>query len=374
MFFQYGLTKEELTKAYRQLAKQYHPDVCGDPRANEIMAQINEEYDNYFVQIQKAEVGLDWDDLFRRYAEQTRFRTVAFLRFNKRCNDTWFWAKNRRWGKWFFTREVTVRDIFPRLRSVIWTSYSNSDSFWNSFRGGFQMVELENDTDEAKFKPVDCVISCPTKLDMCFAMIGKSASKELIVDKQDAVSSACLSEREIYKHVSSKRYGDFWVRTTYNKKVATAYVKANGIVCSTDIPLVILQDANVIETCFGYDFGFAAFQDCTRDEFHRTHDVNYRPTYSEALNCRLLNKDEFYWIDDPVVAHFARTGLLQFYCAGTNFRMRYGTFNAYELDRKLYELTIEDAEHIQDFLDDLNEEFDNYIKRLIKKGTLRIAI
>lgn len=38
-------TQEEIKKAFRTLAKQYHPDVNSNPNANEIMQQITEAYE-----------------------------------------------------------------------------------------------------------------------------------------------------------------------------------------------------------------------------------------------------------------------------------------------------------------------------------------
>ena len=38
-------TQEEIKKAFRTLAKQYHPDVNPSPDANEIMQQITEAYE-----------------------------------------------------------------------------------------------------------------------------------------------------------------------------------------------------------------------------------------------------------------------------------------------------------------------------------------
>lgn len=37
-------SKEEIRKAYRNKAKQWHPDVCADKKATEMMRQINEAY------------------------------------------------------------------------------------------------------------------------------------------------------------------------------------------------------------------------------------------------------------------------------------------------------------------------------------------
>lgn len=38
-------SKEEIRKAYRELARRWHPDVCKEPNATEMMQQINAAYD-----------------------------------------------------------------------------------------------------------------------------------------------------------------------------------------------------------------------------------------------------------------------------------------------------------------------------------------
>jgi hypothetical protein len=47
---------EEATAAYRALAKQHHPDVAEDPRAEEIMARINAAFDE--IRARAADAGL----------------------------------------------------------------------------------------------------------------------------------------------------------------------------------------------------------------------------------------------------------------------------------------------------------------------------
>ncbi len=38
-------TKQEATKAYRKLAKRWHPDLCRDSIASDRMKEINQAYD-----------------------------------------------------------------------------------------------------------------------------------------------------------------------------------------------------------------------------------------------------------------------------------------------------------------------------------------
>ena len=44
MYFK-GQTIEELKKEYKTLCKKYHPDICKQENATEIMQEINSEYD-----------------------------------------------------------------------------------------------------------------------------------------------------------------------------------------------------------------------------------------------------------------------------------------------------------------------------------------
>lgn len=53
-------TDDEIKKAYRRLAKQYHPDIHSDPKfAEEKMAQINAAYDQILNQRQGKSAGYD---------------------------------------------------------------------------------------------------------------------------------------------------------------------------------------------------------------------------------------------------------------------------------------------------------------------------
>lgn len=51
-------SKEEIIKAYRNKAKQWHPDVCTDKKATEMMKQINEAYSILFDDKKRQEYDL----------------------------------------------------------------------------------------------------------------------------------------------------------------------------------------------------------------------------------------------------------------------------------------------------------------------------
>ena len=40
-----NVTKEELKRSYKKLAKKYHPDISQDPNATEKFQKINDAYD-----------------------------------------------------------------------------------------------------------------------------------------------------------------------------------------------------------------------------------------------------------------------------------------------------------------------------------------
>lgn len=358
-YFRQGLTKEELTTEYRRLAKQYHPDICKDANATEIMTAINEEYDQYFITIQKTSVGVDWDDLFARYTEARRSReaVLRFMNFDKQQGSGWF----------------TLQKIFGIFRGYTTEKYvSDSSDTWEDFHGGFaltQDVTQPGGWVNRSLRRIPAKIECPTMQDMYFAMYGQARSDITDIQAADVKTEAAyVSMFDTYKHIRTKKRGEMWVDDD------TAYMKVNGLVMASSFPGYLLKDCEVLETCKGTDFGYYQFQDCSEAEFRKYHDVHYTPMYSETLGCKHLKENELWWIEDPVVAHFARIGVLDFYESGENFRMRYGSFSNIGLQTHLHELTIEDAEHIQDFLDKINADFEEYIKRLIKRGRIKIVI
>lgn len=53
-YFHSVTTVEESKKMYRQLAKQYHPDINKDASATEIMAEINSEYEATMKRLEQS--------------------------------------------------------------------------------------------------------------------------------------------------------------------------------------------------------------------------------------------------------------------------------------------------------------------------------
>ena len=376
-WFKPGLTKEQLNTEYRRLAKLWHPDLHPDiaEDANKNMADINNEYDKYYLTASYIETGYNAEDIRKTYTEARKEREIilAFLRRDKKV------------GKGFFT--------FNRYGKVI----SDESSDWDTFHGGFSLCRLTKTTyykndfwnssyDSYKDQVVSKIpakITFPNYAEMYFGLqYGEFESESTaLVNPQERGEKARMSYYFTYDHIYSKQYGDVWLSTEsfrvggyWASHIITrryAYLRVGDQImrCGFDLDPKYYE---VIESIKGLDFGYIAFQDCTRDEFIKWHDVFYHPQFVEAMNCERVLGDDLYWIDDPVVAHYARTGILEFYQSKVNFKMRYGYFNIDLLDSHIHELSIDDAEIIQDFLDKLNGSFEEAVKGMIKKGRIKI--
>lgn len=63
-YFKSGLSREELKKEYKALAKKFHPDVSKDPNAEIIFKEINEEYTHYTFSSASSYSKTIYDDFF----------------------------------------------------------------------------------------------------------------------------------------------------------------------------------------------------------------------------------------------------------------------------------------------------------------------
>lgn len=381
-WFETGLSQESLNKKYRTLVKQYHPDVNDSSEATAIMAEINAEYDKYFVQLRYTETGYNADEIHDIYSRARKHREIvlAFLRRDKKEGNGFF-ALNRN-GK----------------------IVSDGGESWKDFHGGFAVCQLDITSErflfsdivlEQKAKRLDIEPLCPNYADMYFGLhYGEfeSESTEMADPSNRVQEHAHMDEYKKYYLVHSKYYGDIWIApepstcrrngyygVQYQPSQWYAYMKVPDHLRKTFTIMrcrfgLKKEFYQVKEEVLGIDFGYLVFQDCTREEFLRYHDVDFTPEFADALEMNRLEEKDLYWIDDPVVAHFARAGILRFYQSKRNFKMRYGSFYLTGLDSKIHELSIDDAERIQDYLDDLNGNFEDGAKSMIKKGKLKIDV
>ena len=59
-----GADKSEIKKAYRKLAKQYHPDINKTPEAEEKFKEINAAYEVLSDDQKKSQYDMHGDDMF----------------------------------------------------------------------------------------------------------------------------------------------------------------------------------------------------------------------------------------------------------------------------------------------------------------------
>jgi len=77
-----GVSEADIKRAYRRLAKEYHPDINSHPDAHRRFVEITEAYHvllNTAEQTQQETYSYDYDPLARAYAEK-RKRAQAFAR------------------------------------------------------------------------------------------------------------------------------------------------------------------------------------------------------------------------------------------------------------------------------------------------------
>lgn len=371
-YFKDDLNEEELKKEYRKLAKEYHPDVNKNPNANEIMAEINRQFDEYFTNQALREYS--WVDTMRqkREANKVRATLLVYLRRDKDNPGTWFTHVEERYYYFWF---LSTRSRFTAVTIP-------NDKSWDNFRGGFAYCSYDQPDEYDRVRL--------TKLP---ATITPANEKELYWYLKDHWGDTAFEHFSLLR----TRFGDFWARDTDSNKGYVFYVKVElpkkymelesgsldidgpekYTARSIDTVFVNnrwIQEAKLIDDCDGKDFRYRLFLECTAQEFNETHDVDYVPQFSEAMNVKPISDSDLYFIKDPMVWYYAKHGIVCFYCARDNFRIRYGTFDSDGLRRNMHLLNVEDAEIIQDVLDELNQSFDDEVRRRIKSGKIKIKI
>lgn len=384
-YFKEGLSSEELKREYRKLAKQYHPDLNKQQDTTDIMKAINQEYDTYFTSIRYCEIGYNPDDIKASYerARKERETILVFLRRDKKEGGK-NWFTNNRYGK----------------------IVSDDSESWKGFHGGFSVVELTrvvegersfvdimfneySNVKEQKARRIPMNITFPSYAEMYFGLqygaFGNST--DLTTTATAPIKNARMDEYDDYIHIRHKIYGDMWItnqgRITpslfgpVTKQYRTGYMTCGNRIMECGVPNI--GEYEVVEKVNADEFGFRAFQDCSKAEFEKYHDTEFHK-FHKALGCKEITRnrygewDSLWWIDDPTVSYFARKGIVKFYQSEYNFKMRYGVFDMDSLKKNIHLITIEEAEIIQDFLDDLYRDFDDHVKAMIKKGKIKINI
>jgi DnaJ-class molecular chaperone len=116
---------EELKKAYKTLAKQFHPDLNRDKDTTKIMQDINNEYDNLFAQLKDVKTDKEG------HTDSFNYRDVVnnIVKFDAITIDiigSWIWVYGEtysiketlkslgfKWSgsnkKWYWTENLTTK-------------------------------------------------------------------------------------------------------------------------------------------------------------------------------------------------------------------------------------------------------------------------
>lgn len=91
MYFDNCKNLEELKSLYKELAKKFHPDMGG---SEEIMKQINNEYDVYFMKLQnKSNNNYDKEESINNFKDI--INKIIKFDFDIEICGTWIWIDKR---------------------------------------------------------------------------------------------------------------------------------------------------------------------------------------------------------------------------------------------------------------------------------------
>lgn len=133
-------TLEELKKAYKRLAKQYHPDLNGGT-TNDIMKEINKEYDEMFERVKNHHTtaeGKTYEKATNETSEQFRNIINAIINFNIDIEiiGTWVWCFN----------SYEYREQLKNLGF----KYSNNRKAWCWHSGEYKARKSKKSLDEIR--------------------------------------------------------------------------------------------------------------------------------------------------------------------------------------------------------------------------------
>lgn len=366
-WFKEGLDKAALKAAYRELAKQWHPDVNPGKasQCTETMKEINAEYDNYYSTISCYGFGdtpRSRDDI-QKEAKHTRERIVMFMTRYKTS-----------------THNSSEKGFIGYRKS--WISDSGfalcigRDNSWAGFTGGAAYCEMFDDPSDYPNKVVhrlDAVFELPTFRDTFTAI-------ELHAYDIPLRSNCGFPSRITVHHIQTQ-YGEYVVRgipSGWNGKRSLGrswvdlIIKCNQVVHIVPTPSQLLGVCTVLGEYSVPDMLFTECTGYTLDEFIERYDVDYVPRFADAFTFRQCDSSQF---SSPTIGYFLRRGIISIREATTNHTMRYGTFNFEALLKYLpTEANMADIDEVQDYLDEINDAFDKSVRRMINKGKLRIEI
>lgn len=352
-WFKDGLTKEALKNAYRELAKTWHPDLHTDNHdaATKSMQEINDEYDTYFTRITFRPTAST-----KREAEESRKQILLFMVKNKRYGEL---------GK-FVSPSLNNGPYFLFHGKMY---YSNDDKSWNGAHSGLSLCEYAQDAQaellefEISGSRVPATFELPTFADI-LDVVRQSGTWRLITE----VTCASSYTSQI-SHINTQ-FGELVILDDSNNSVKII-TRCNGSVMTTNTKKKYLGEIEVLEKYSISDIFFIEHTGYSASEFMDMYDVNYKPSFADVIPVKQITQ----YLENPTIGYCIRRSIVKVYQSTMNYRMKYGTFTADGLATALDQgMSMDDINEVQDFLDQINKDFDENIKRMIKKGTIKIKI
>lgn len=380
-WFKEGLNADELKKAYRDLARQHHPDISKDPDATRIMQEINTEFDEYFTRQTTAQYSWVKTASARYAAKATRKVIIRFLTRDKE-------------SKWLFVSSVHKALSWSWLSIKFRVIADTRKPEWKDFTGGFAACEV-NIPEYTSFLDLDSTTLDAKRVP---AKITPATLEEIYwYLKESDVYRPFDYNSEFYKY--DTKFGDIYVRRRfqgYGPDTPYAFMKVEyydetlvlgegkpaaskaaynaRLIQEVQVPTGFILHSEQLEKFGNDDIPYHLYQDCCKTDFEYYHDVNTASELTRVITVKPLAPKDIFIGDYPIVEYLAKKGIIKLYASAFNFRVKFGYFDRDALEMNMHMLTIEDAETIQDYLDTINKEFDEHVKSLIKSGKVKIKI
>lgn len=363
-WFESGLNKQELKEKYRELTKKYHPDT--NPKDGSLitkMQEINAEYDNY-VELCIMEFG----STTRKEEKKDHIPIGNFRYFFAR------WDKNRHGA--FFAKDIKWPDY--------WYYYSTNDCSWDGFKGGICYCEEINHDDLDLSKEIRLI-------DSEFEFPEFSEIIEWFSSKERYWITA-RSYRDTFIYHIDTRYGDMVVVSENIKAARDAkiLVKRDNKIHVIEIEKKFLGDYTVREEYNISDLLFMEKFNYNTKEFMETfetswyirrgiydyidcrHDLPFFKDFHHSLRMEPIDSTEVY---DPITSFFVRKGIVRIYRSTLKRHIKYGFFDLDNIIKNIHYIDgIEDINEAADYIESINDSAENEIKRMIRKGTIKITI
>jgi molecular chaperone DnaJ len=144
-----GASDEELTKAYRRLAKKYHPDINpGNKTAEQKMREVNAAYDEIKKQRSGGANYQQADSSYGRQSQNFEMNQVRIFVENRRYRDALFVLSQlpNHTGEWFFYSAIANAGTGNRA-----TALSHAGEAVRMEPGNIQFRQLLDQLERSSF-------------------------------------------------------------------------------------------------------------------------------------------------------------------------------------------------------------------------------